>query len=1688
MLHLLVPLVLAGTAKATDGTPAVNSAPAPNRTRPNVEPPRTVLEFSANPTVEEIFRAHVFQEPLVPVGGEPTAAENADLAAALSGYAKRSGPDDFSALKGFLEAHPQSSWAAALLTDLGFEYYNTAHYSLAMDAWSNAWSQAGQARDAKAVALVNRAFGELLRMDSRLGRMDELERLLSSTGNQPLPGQASQRVVDAREALWDMKNRPQIAFRCGPMALRSIRIALGLPGSSDTEIFKSASTQRGCSLPQVAELSRKIGLNYQMAFRDTGDFVVPCVVHWKVGHYAAMVRKTGELYELQDSTFGNSTWATKAALADETSGYFLIASGPLPPGWRMVNEAEGAAVWGKGKTGGNDPQHISRNDLAVGGSCPAQSTGMATAKVHLMDVNLHLSDNPVGYSPPVGPQVKFVSDYNLRDIFQPANFNYGNLGPQWTSDWFTYITDNPANLAADVNLYVAGGGQRTYTGFDTNTQSYAFQQYDWNLLTRTSTNPISYQLLSGDGSKMIFSQSDGSSGSSRNIFLTQEIDPQGNALTFSYDTNLCLVSVQDAIGQLTTLTYGLPSMDVTNGGTGQVGGFVPADPYKLTSVTDPFGRTATFNYEPQVVAITYSFDPFGVLIATPSYAWGLASNTDAIGITSHFGYQQIVTPITEFLSLVNNYVNSLTTPYGTTSFVGGDNGNTRIMDIVYPDASRERIEYYQANVLDTNLVQSDPALSVPAGMTTHNDYLLERDVYYWDRNASALALGDFSKARQYHFCHTESGALTSGCLESMKPPLEGRIWFDYAGQNAANIIGSDTLPLHIGRVLDDGSTQLYSYGYNGFGHITNYVDPAGRTVSLRYDTNGIDLLEVRQTRLGQNELLARISYNSQHRPLTSTDAAGQTTTFTYNPRGQLLTVTDPLNETTTFTYDTNAYLLSVDGPLPGTNDITAITYDLFGRIGTLTDVSGYTLTFNFDALNRVTRVTFPDSTFNQYSYNILDCVAVQDRAGRVTSYAYDSMRQLKQMTDPLGRRTLFEWCRCGSPKSIIDPLGRGTRWSTDVQNRRTVKQYPDGSQVNYVYENTTSRLRQRTDEKQQTTFISYNLDNSIQAISYENAQVPTPNVIYTYDPNYLRVTSMQDGIGTTTYSYNPITSPPTLGAGRLASVGGPLANSTVTYAYDAVGRAVQEVVDGDASTRMFDAGSRITALSNALGSFAYSYDGNSMRLSSMNFPNGQNVGMTYGNSLQDNALLQIANTANVTPISQFVYTRDLSRDQITAWSQQSGSQPPSVFSFGYDAADQLISALVTNSGTLANSFGYSYDLAGNRLTESIAGSATTATYNSLNQLSTAANAAVNSNSRTNQWDARNRLVEATVGNQTTQFGYDGASHLAYIKQLENGSQVSLRYFVWCNNRLCEERDASGTNIAKRFYPQGFGLETGTNAGSYYYTRDHLGSIRELTDAAGNVRARYSYDPFGRRTKLSGGVGADFGFAGMFWSSEASLAITRFRAYDPNLGRWLSRDPLRNAETVLGPNLYAYVQNEPVNQTDRSGLIPGGALTPSAGMAGLGLAEWCSTAGEAECQQGLEDLGLVANRNIQYIQSAGAQLARTMETCEEGLQAGKEAVVQAAESGGEVIVQVAEKGGAQIATQLSQVSEYTLEPMINEGAAELTEAQAEIIGISERLHNLEYWDYLESFEQKELWSQALSAWRFGYLNKFFADIR
>ncbi|MGH8094998.1 MAG: RHS repeat-associated core domain-containing protein [Chthoniobacterales bacterium] len=1054
---------------------------------------------------------------------------------------------------------------------------------------------------------------------------------------------------------------------------------------------------------------------------------------------------------------------------------------------------------------------------------------------------------------------------------------------------------------------------------------------------------------------------------------------------------------------------------------------------------------------------------------------------------SHFGYAS-----------GSDSIDSLTTPYGTTQFSSGMNGTNRWIEITDPLGSKERVEYRD---YAPGIAASDPAVPNVSGIS--NSGLDAANTFYWDKKAMAEAPGDYTKAQITHWLYNADGSI-SGIPSSEKRVFENRVWYTYVGQPNPTHVGSSANPLQIARVLDDGSTQLSQFEYNAVGKTTKATDPMGRVVSSIYDANNIDLLEIRQTTGSSNELLRSFSYNSQHEPLSDTDAAGQPTIFTYNAYGQILTRQNARNETTTLAYGgtvPEGYLASITSPqFNGSAAVTTFAYDSLNRVRTVTDADSYAVTTDYDNLDRPTQITYPDGTSQQFQYaqdfgngplTILDLSASKDRVGRWTYRHYTANRQMDSMTDPLGQTTSYAWCTCGALIGITDPNGNVTTFNRDLQSRLTSKVFADNSSITYTYENTTSRLKSMTDALGQTTNYQYFADNNIQQISYANALHLTPNASYTYDPYYNRITSMADGIGTTTYSYYPVSSG-TLGAGQLYQVDGPFSDDTITYTYDQLGRMIGQDIDGTTASMGYDTLGRLGTTSNALGSFARAYDGVTPRVLALDYPNGQKAEYSYFGNSNDRRLQTLQHlTSGSVNLSRHDYSYD-PEGQIQTWNKTLGGIETDL-SFVYDDARQLQS--VTQANT---KFNYAYDAAGNRLaatfsaTHSHGGNAFTA--NNLNQLDSVTrssgigasygpspltylgngNMTYDGNNETFEWDAANRLsaVNYLGSGSRTEFAYDGlgrrvkiteyngvaaatvqpesgdyatfatapfalatggytitlqglnrnggdntvlvdavgldgalvpdgsfetpdasgepggyvvdpsdtswsyqgsagvavngsdltssnpdapdGNQVAFIKkdgtlwqtwsapagtyslsfqaaqrgsgndssqQLRvslwaSGSPASTKTFVWSGNTIAEERDSTGANVTKRFFVEGEQRIGGSDAGNYYYSRDHLGSIREVTDSSGALKAQYDYDAWGNSVVVNGSMNVDFGFTGHYSHQPSGLNLSLYRAYNATLGRWLSRDPIGENG---GLNLYDYVFNNPINLWDPLGL-------------------------------------------------------------------------------------------------------------------------------------------------------------------------
>lgn len=1428
-----------------------------------------------------------FAEPLIATGSH-TGREDKELTKALEAFQNRSREDDFSAISSFLKEHPKSAWRVGLLTNLGLLNYHYGYFSQALSSWAEAWQEGRSYSDPKVHVLVDRAVGELARMHARLGHADELEALFKDLGNRQVTGPATEAIAGAREGLAVMRTDPGIAYLCGPMALKNLLLAQNTPYKDVQFLDAVRSGPHGVTLQQVSALAAKAKLRHTVIFRTAGQPVpVPSIIHWKVSHFAAIVGENGDRIHVIDPTFGTDLWITKSAIDAESDGYFLVPTQNPTFAWRQALDSETAQVRGMGYPGTVDDGATTPDDTNCQqcsapmspisttpvGALPPLSDGaspspMAVYSFTEMVVSLHISDTPVGYTPPIGPSVKVMLNYNQRESDQPATFSYFNISQKWTLNWLSYIQDDPRSAGGSVSRYVAGGGDISYSGYNGTNGTFTPETRDASVLSRTTTGAIIYKRSLADGSVETYSASNGATTYPRLVFLTLFTDRSGNSVSLNYDNQRRLTSLTDATGRSTTFSYGLAS-----------------NPLLVTQITDPFGRSAQLTYDA---------------------SGRLSQITDILGLTSRFTYDS------------SSLINAMTTPYGTTNFTYGANGTYRYLAATDPLGHTERVEWDQPAPTSSNLPFSEPAALVPVGIVNpFNQYITGRDTFYWDKHAYAVAAGNYSQARIRHWMHNEYNTNQMyHSLESYKYPLENRVWYNYPNQSSTGFSGSLDYPTGIGRVLDDGTTQLTKMTYNAQGHVTDTIDPMGRETQFIYAANGIDLLTVKQkTAASAYSTVAQFTYNSTHLPLTHMDAAGQTTTFTYNSAGQILTATDALGETTTYSYNGLGYLGSITNANSKTQ--ASFTYDQYGRVSTATDSEGYVVNYAYDAANRVTQETFPDGTARKFTWTNLDVTSVTDRQSNTTQYAYDAIRNLLSTTDPLSHVTRLGYWENQSLKTLTDPNGNTTTWNIDVQNRVTGKQYADGTQIINGYENTTSRLRTITDAMAQVKTFTYAKDDTLSAIGYTHAVNTTPNVSFAYDPYFRRITSMTDGNGIRNYTYQAIGSP---GALQLIRESGPFTNDSIAYQYDALSRLASRTVDTSTETFAYDALSRLVTHGTALGTFNLGYLGQTGQLISQQISTGTvGTNWAYDSNTNDRRLLSITNSG-ATRSFNYTTTPENLITQIKETAPATAAYAPKTWSYTYDSAYRLATASASGS-----SYTYGLDAADNITSIQTPSSTTAASYNNLNQILSYGSQAyiydkngnvLDDGVRTYGWDAENRLLSVSPKSNTSQrttFNYDGLGRRTAIATANNGIITNNRY-LWCGQVLCQARTKTD-EVLRRYYTEGEYLPAGGT--SLYYSQDHLGSVRDvLATQTGTRVASFDYDPHGGVGQSSGRVSTDFRYSGLFYDQQDGLYLANFRSLDPRTGQWLSRDP---ASLKDGLSSYAYAAGNAILNVDPEGL-------------------------------------------------------------------------------------------------------------------------------------------------------------------------
>jgi RHS repeat-associated protein len=223
-----------------------------------------------------------------------------------------------------------------------------------------------------------------------------------------------------------------------------------------------------------------------------------------------------------------------------------------------------------------------------------------------------------------------------------------------------------------------------------------------------------------------------------------------------------------------------------------------------------------------------------------------------------------------------------------------------------------------------------------------------------------------------------------------------------------------------------------------------------------------------------------------------------------------------------------------------------------------------------------------------------------------------------------------------------------------------------------------------------------------------------------------------------------------------------------------------------------------------------------------------------------------------------------------------------------------------------------------------------------------------------EWGAGSNKVTQyrynSIGQRTETIEKTGSTITAHYRYLYDGLMPLCRY----------NGGQTAAHIDRRYYSQGEERKENGAWVSYYYCRDHLGSIREVVKGDGTLAARYDYDPYGLRLtryQAASYTNCDFGYTGHITqhspvSGQSEIVLTLYRAYDPVHARWLTPDPIGEAG---GLNLYEYCLGNPIN-----GIDP------------MGLEFW--TWGDSDSEDRLPSAGEMAESTAHFIQGMGDNIS------------------------------------------------------------------------------------------------------------------
>ena len=749
---------------------------------------------------------------------------------------------------------------------------------------------------------------------------------------------------------------------------------------------------------------------------------------------------------------------------------------------------------------------------------------------------------------------------------------------------------------------------------------------------------------------------------------------------------------------------------------------------------------------------------------------------------------------------------------------------------------------------------------------------------------------------------------------------------------------------------EDPQVGKTSYQYDGIGNLTRMVDPNNLETTFSYD--GLSRLISQRDHMGQATTFeyfqnfgSDIFDGQEFKPNRITDAKGNVKEFVYDKLYRTL-------------FEVNANERSI-----------GFEYDTLGNLVLQKDWWGNETRFEYDALNRQVKQISP-APFYYETHSVHDLndnvIQVEDANTNLTKSTYDALNRLVAVEDSMTGITQYTYDAVGNTATVKRADGHTTSFDYDPRNRLVAVEEALASgtfNMAYEYDGVGNRTKQ-VDSNGNTIDFTYNSNNWLTLENWINSG---KSFSYTYDTAGRRL-SLSDDTGVTNYGYDSLN--------RLIRVDHPN-NRALEYDYDSVGnrsqlRYYESSSLTDQISYTYNKLNQIETLTDFENNITtFEYDGLERR-SKTNYSNGVTMENTY-DDLSRIIGKKYSDTSGT--IDELEYTYDPVGNILNI----NDTVRLETRTFGYDNLYRL-----TNANYPAYSVDYTYDAIGNRLTENKSdGTAWNFTYNDRGQLDEKTLSAYQGTPVSNAYTAYsydnngnqsskidNFQIDEVAGTViptsafTTSYNWDQRDQLASVQlpdlslyeYLYNGDGVRMakntptgtEQYVYDGMNILRELDENGA--LKVSYVQELTLDQliskSDGASTAYYHGDILGSVRKMTDIAGNVVKSYEYDAWGNVLEDTGIEDNTYGFTGRRdETKETGLMYYRARYYDPMVGRFISRDPYsggpddarvgyRNTlySALHGEltlyysfrqphrfNRYAYVHNNPLGFTDPLGL-------------------------------------------------------------------------------------------------------------------------------------------------------------------------